>query len=370
MLVIEKKTFTTKRYIREENQQNENEIRLKYSKIKSNIKKDLKEKKLSKSDAKEKILLANQNFLSELEKQKLANKNRLENIQVNKKRESNNEKEARQLAIKKIKIKLKTDLKEHRIIQKTLESGSPDYEINKSNIKTIKNNAKYQIDEINSQVIFPPLKNAINIFKNLIRNFFLFFKKYWNIFSAKHPNIAQFLIFFLISNGVTILQFILMPGLKSILNQTNLVDISFQFGQIGTNLNGSPYYMFDYASGPIIDGVGGGLAYFLSVQITLAIAQVINFFLQRNVTFKSKSNPWIAAIWYFLAYLAITFIAAALQGLYKAPIYNLLMNSWNMGSTGELFADFITMFINSAISFWVFFPIFKIIFKDKKKISA
>jgi hypothetical protein len=43
------------------------------------------------------------------------------------------------------------------------------------------------------------------------------------------------------------------------------------------------------------------------------------------------------------------------------------MNTFNMGSGGELIADFITMIINSAISFWVFFPIFKVIFKQKNE---
>lgn len=77
-------------------------------------------------------------------------------------------------------------------------------------------------------------------------------------------------------------------------------------------------------------------------------------------------------MWYALAYVVITVIAAALQGLYKAPIYNLFMNIWNMGKFGEVLADFVTIIINCAISFWVFFPIFKLIFKNKKaeKISA
>jgi len=35
-----------------------------------------------------------------------------------------------------------------------------------------------------------------------------------------------------------------------------------------------------------------------------------------------------------------------------------------MGSVGETISDAITMIINAAISFWVFFPIFKIIFKS------
>jgi len=187
----------------------------------------------------------------------------------------------------------------------------------------------------------------------------------WSGFKKKHPNIAQFLVFFMLSNGVTVLQMILMPVLKWAFGYTSLVNINFQVFHVGHNLDGSNYYIFDYAAGPISSGGGGGLAYFLAVQITLGIAQVINFFAQRNITFKSNSSIKKAAFWYVVAYIVITISAAALQGLYKAPIYNLLMNTWGLGSFGETLADIITMIINCAISFWVFFPIFKIIFKRK-----
>lgn len=186
----------------------------------------------------------------------------------------------------------------------------------------------------------------------------------WKHFKEKHPNVAQFLVFFMLSNGVTVLQLILMPLFRHVFDSTTLIHQTFQIGQVGKNLDGSPYYIFDYAAGQIASGGGGGLAYFLSVQITLAIAQVINFFAQRNITFKSNTNPWIAAMWYLIAYVVITLVAAALQGLYKAPIYNLLIHTWGLGSVGETSADVITMIINSAISFWVFFPIFKVIFKQ------
>lgn len=197
-----------------------------------------------------------------------------------------------------------------------------------------------------------------------------FIVRFWSDFKEKHPNIAQFLVFFMLSNGVTILQLLLMPLIKHLFSYTSLVDQNFQVLQIGKNFNGTLYYVFDYAKGSIASGGGGGLAYFLAVQITLAIAQVINFFAQRNITFKSNTNPWVAAMWYFIAYVVITLIAAALQGLYKAPIYNLLINTWGWGNTGELVADFITMIINSAISFWVFFPIFKVIFKRKEDLQV
>lgn len=202
------------------------------------------------------------------------------------------------------------------------------------------------------------------IIKNVTNNKL---KNIWINFNEKHPGKSQFIVFFLLSNGITVLQMFLMPLIKGIFDKTSLIDINFQVIHIAHNLDGSKYYIFDYAKGALSSGGGGGLAYFLAVQITMAIAQSINFFAQRNITFKSSNNIKKAAFWYIIAYIIITIGAAALQGLYKAPIYNLLMNVLNLGTVGETIADFITMIINSTISFWVFFPIFKIIFKEKNK---
>jgi hypothetical protein len=188
---------------------------------------------------------------------------------------------------------------------------------------------------------------------------------FWNNYKESHPNIAQFIVFFLLSTGMTVLQLIMMPLIKLLFAQTSLVDTSFQILPFGHNFDGSVYYLFDYAAGSLASGGGGGLAYFLAVQITIGFAQIINFFAQRNITFKSNSNVWIAAFWYVLAYIVITIGAAAAQGFYKAPVYNLLMNTWQMGSAGEALADVVTMMINAIISFWVFYPIFKIIFKQE-----
>lgn len=189
----------------------------------------------------------------------------------------------------------------------------------------------------------------------------------WKKFKKRFPNVAQFLVFFMLSNGVTVLQMILMPILKAIFAKTNLININFQIWQLGKNIDGSDYFIFDFKAGTLASGGGGGLAFFLAVQITLLIAQVINFFAQRNITFKSDGNPWKAAFWYAVAYVAITIFASAARGLYTVPIYNLLMNTWGWGATGETIADFITMIIYSAISFWVFFPIFKVIFPQSKE---
>lgn len=211
--------------------------------------------------------------------------------------------------------------------------------------------------------------NSIKNFFNKVgqSSFIQWWVKLWKKFKEKHPNIAQFFVFFMLSNGVTVLQMILMPVLKAIFATTNLINTNFQIWALGQNLDGTTYYIFDFESGSIAGGGGGGLAFFLAVQITLLIAQVINFFAQRNITFKSDGNPWKAAMWYGIAYIAITIFASALRGLYTVPIYNLLMNTWGLGATGETIADFITMIIYAAISFWVFFPIFKLIFPQSKK---
>lgn len=185
----------------------------------------------------------------------------------------------------------------------------------------------------------------------------------WRRFEERRPGTAQFVVFFVLSNGITALQLAMMPLIKWGFGTTSLVDTTFQVWPIGSNPDGSQYFVFDYAAGALPDG-GGGLAYFLAVQITLLVAQVINFFAQRNITFKSNSSVAKAATWYAIAYVVITLVAAAAQGLYKTPIYDLLIDTWGLGGTGETLADVTTMIINSAISFWVFFPIFKVIFKS------
>ena len=54
-------------------------------------------------------------------------------------------------------------------------------------------------------------------------------KKLWLKYKEKNPAIAQFLVFFLLSNGITALQMILMPLLKSAFALTDLVNTNFKY---------------------------------------------------------------------------------------------------------------------------------------------
>ena len=157
-------------------------------------------------------------------------------------------------------------------------------------------------------------------------------KRWWTAFEDKHTTAAQFIVFFILSNGITVLQLVLMPAFKAAFAHTSLDDTAFQFLPVGVS-HGHTVFLFDYPAGSMSVGGGGGLAYFLAVEITLLIAQVINFFAQRNVTFKSNSSVGKAAFWYAVAYVVITIAAAALQVLYKDPIYAWAIST--MGAGGE-----------------------------------
>lgn len=119
--------------------------------------------------------------------------------------------------------------------------------------------------------------------------------RWWKNFESMHPTVAQFIVFFVLSNGITVLQLVLMPAFKAVFAHTSLVDTAFQFLPVGVS-HGHTVFLFDYSAGSMSVGGGGGLAYFLAVEITLLIAQVINFFAQRNVTFKSNSSMGKAAL--------------------------------------------------------------------------
>lgn len=199
-----------------------------------------------------------------------------------------------------------------------------------------------------------------------------------------HPQIAQFITYFLVGNLATLVQVVLIPVLQPIFGATNLVNTNLHlFGPIGnpaatttvtvagaavTGLN--PYYVFNFTAGAVntlvpmtLNGITGdylahgGAAYFLATFIPLILSQVVSFFMQRKVTFKSDGNMAWQAMWYFAAFLVITVGANALYGIYQPWLYSTI---------GEGLGGLVAAFLQCCIAFWVFFPIMKIIFPEKK----
>lgn len=116
------------------------------------------------------------------------------------------------------------------------------------------------------------------------------------------------------------------------------------------------YNVLRDASGAVM--IGGGLGYFISYETGSFLAQCINFPLQRNITFKSKGNPFYQAMWYFIAWVVISLVCNGFNNLwmpiasaYVPPaVYNLLVT-----------------FITGGVSMVIFFFVFKIIFPEGEK---
>ena len=188
-------------------------------------------------------------------------------------------------------------------------------------------------------------------------------KKWWNDFATKHPKASKWMreggLFFLFSNLVTVVQYIIYAFLPNLLGielagtqwswpaiPVSLFGIEFTWNALGYDV------LYDAAGNVVI---GGGLGYFIAMLVGSFLAQVINFPLQRNITFRSKGNPWYQAMWYFLAWVVITFIVNSINCVWFAVASQLLDNwIYNIGTT----------FMMGGISMVIFFFVFKIIFPE------
>lgn len=214
------------------------------------------------------------------------------------------------------------------------------------------------------------------LFKIKYSNISQFFVKKWNKLKIYHPKLAKFIrqfsFFLLFSQGVTIFQYLVFTFLPYLLG-INLASKEFMWPQIilvedleyiidNVSYKKDIIYnilgyqvRYDNVTNEVL--IGGGLGYFIAYEIGTFLAQVINFPLQRNITFKSKGNPFYQAMWYFIAWVLISLLCNAVNGLwmpfaeiYFSPaIYNIL----------------VTM-VTGTISMVIFFFVFKIIFPEGK----
>ena len=211
---------------------------------------------------------------------------------------------------------------------------------------------------------------------------------WWVGFCDKHPKgsklLKEFVVMFLFSNLVTIWQALVMIFLPYAFKA--IWDVPFVWPAlalpwkdgVGNPLNYAIFnepVKFLMLDGSIALastkeqvalftlGLGklqmSGLGNFIAFEIAVFTAQCINFPLQRNITFKSKGNPWIQAIWYFIGWVGISVGVNAVWG-----IINPLLLWWDWA---DWIIALIKTFITGGVSMIVFFPIFKIIFPDIHK---
>ena len=188
-------------------------------------------------------------------------------------------------------------------------------------------------------------------------------KERWLQFQEKHPKAAKWLYqifyFWVFSMGVTILQYLMFTFFPYLFG-IGLAGVEFMWPQIPVHFAGFDYKwnILGYevarnAAGEAV--IGGGLGYFISYELGTFLAQCVNFPLQRNVTFKSHGNIAWQILWYFIAWVMISLVCNAVNGLwmpiaqnYFAPaVYNILVT-----------------FITGGVSMVIYFFVYKIIFPE------
>lgn len=181
-----------------------------------------------------------------------------------------------------------------------------------------------------------------------------------------HPKAAKWLreggLFFLFSNLVTVIQYIIYAFLPDLLG-LELAGIAWSWPAIPMKLfgvsftwNAIGYDVLHDAAGNVL--IGGGVGYLIAMLAGSFLSQAINFPLQRNITFRSKGNVWYQMMWYFIAWVAITLVVNSINCVWLA-VASQLLPGWlyNIGTT----------VLMGGISMVVFFFVFKIIFPEGRK---
>jgi putative flippase GtrA len=160
-------------------------------------------------------------------------------------------------------------------------------------------------------------------------------------FTKKNKILWEFIKFTLMSGVTTIVDL----GVFALLNYWLFVgykDTSFS------------WWLFNYRV------ENGGLTAFLSLLVSFAVSQTVNFILQRKVTFGATNNKLYSAIMYVIMVIVVYFFTLWLPTLFIKPLY---------AAIGENWGGIITKMICMTISFIIQFPMNKWVIMKRKKIG-
>lgn len=153
----------------------------------------------------------------------------------------------------------------------------------------------------------------------------------------------QFVKFIFVSLIAMIVQFVLLNTLKYIPAIQELYHNGQDF----------QWWVFFCAAS------AGGLGYFIVNNVANIVAQIVSFFVNREKTFNSGANIAITLPIYIVFTLALIAFSAWLNPTLKEIFVNHNLND-------DLSANIATM-ICSAVQFFLYFPVDKILFRKKKE---
>ncbi len=156
--------------------------------------------------------------------------------------------------------------------------------------------------------------------------------------------IWQFVKFIVVSLLAMIVQFVLLNTLQLIPAVKELYATDFS------------WWVFVY---PVAIG---GLGYFIVSNVANIVAQIVAFFVNKEKTFNSGANIAVALPVYIIFTIALIVFSAWLN-----PTLKELFVDYNMS---EDLAKNLSTMICSAVQFFLYFPVDKILFKKPKEEKA
>ena len=155
----------------------------------------------------------------------------------------------------------------------------------------------------------------------------------------------QFTKFIVVSLGACIVQVVSLAILYNIPAIKELSSQAFH------------WWVFDY---PVIEGERCGLALFISANVANNLAQIVSFFINKEKTFNSSANTAITLPIYIVFTVALVCFSAWLNPV----VFQLCINKFGLGSGLALT---IATAVCSALQFFLYFPVDKILFHKKKE---
>ncbi len=163
--------------------------------------------------------------------------------------------------------------------------------------------------------------------------------------------IWQFVKFIFVSLLAMIVQFTLLNVLNHLPPIVELFGQDFQWWVFKSPVN--------MAEGAVVIG---GLGYFISNNVANIVAQIVAFFVNRDKTFNSDANIAVTLPIYIIFTIALICFSAWLN---PTLAHLFVSKNWMKGDAA---ANLATM-ICSAVQFFLYFPVDKLLFPKKKEES-
>lgn len=146
----------------------------------------------------------------------------------------------------------------------------------------------------------------------------------------KHPDLYEFILFNIMSNVATIVNFAVLAFGTGVLFRA-FAEIPFH------------WLIFDY---PVKISQDGGLCGFLSFLSAYICAQIVNFIVQRKVVFAADCNIIKVMPWYIL-----TVTVAGIISIWLPPHMMRLADNYVSGTVATYFANIVNIIVQVAINY-------------------